>query len=254
MYKRQDDQTAVQYFEAAWGLANVLAESNDHARAIVAQVGAERDQVVLQRDGVAAAYSDYQTAVIEMDLGHPEAGRHLKLVHSAAHTEGFAEGFADGNESGFEDGLEAAVEGHDAEYELVSNITGALEIDEDDASVFAAIILGNYGRMLPVTFYQKVGEAIKTLVAEAIALKMPPDVRERCDTLVLDPPRTGMASSLEPFVHDGVKTIIYVSCSPVAFTKDVQCLKQSFTLRSVQPIDMFPHTRHIEFVAVFSRS
>lgn len=165
--ENRGDQTAVQYFEAAWGLANVLAESNDHARAIVAQVGAERDQVVLQRDEVAAAYSDYQTAVIEMDLDHPEAGRHLKLVYSAARIEGFA----DGNESGFEDGLEAAVEGYDAEYELVSNITGALEIDEDDASLFASIILGNYGRMLPVTFYQKVGEAIKTLVAEAIALK-----------------------------------------------------------------------------------
>jgi 23S rRNA (uracil1939-C5)-methyltransferase len=89
---------------------------------------------------------------------------------------------------------------------------------------------------------------------EAMAAKMPQDVRDRCDTLVLDPPRTGMASSLEPFVHDGVKTIVYVSCSPVAFTKDVQCLKKAFTLRSVQPIDMFPHTRHIEFVAVFSRS
>lgn len=90
--------------------------------------------------------------------------------------------------------------------------------------------------------------------AEAMAPKMPPEVRERCDTLVLDPPRTGMASPLETWIHDGVKTIIYVSCSPVAFTKDVQCLKKGFTLRSIQPIDMFPHTRHIEFVAVFTRS
>jgi 23S rRNA (uracil1939-C5)-methyltransferase len=90
--------------------------------------------------------------------------------------------------------------------------------------------------------------------AEAHAVKLPQDVKERCDTLVLDPPRTGMVGGLEAFLHDGVKTVVYVSCSPVAFAKDVQCLKKNFTFRRVQPIDMFPHTRHIEFVALFTRS
>lgn len=89
---------------------------------------------------------------------------------------------------------------------------------------------------------------------EAASAKMPPDVAERCDTLVLDPPRTGMPGSLSELARGGVRTIVYVSCSPVAFSKDVQCLKKGYTLRSVQPVDMFPHTRHIEFVSVFSRS
>ncbi len=89
---------------------------------------------------------------------------------------------------------------------------------------------------------------------ETAEAKLPEEVRERCDTLILDPPRTGMTVPLETFLHDGIKTVIYVSCFPVAFAKDVQCLKQNFTFQKVQPLDMFPHTRHIEFVGVFSRS
>ncbi len=72
------------------------------------------------------------------------------------------------------------------------------------------------------------------------------------DTLVLDPPRSGMMGVLPHLVHGGLRNLIYVSCSVDSFTRDIQCLKKNFTLEMVQPIDMFPHTRHIEFVAVFS--
>jgi 23S rRNA (uracil1939-C5)-methyltransferase len=82
---------------------------------------------------------------------------------------------------------------------------------------------------------------------------LPRDFKERYDTLLLDPPRSGAEACIEPLIHPGLKTIVYVSCSPVAFTKDISCLKEHFRFDSVQLIDMFPQTRHIEFVAVFSR-
>jgi 23S rRNA (uracil1939-C5)-methyltransferase len=94
---------------------------------------------------------------------------------------------------------------------------------------------------------------IEARVDARLVRRLPSDFRTRYDTLLLDPPRAGAEGCLAPLVHDGLKTIIYVSCSPVAFTKDVQCLKESFQFDQVQIVDMFPHTRHIEFIAYFSR-
>lgn len=86
-----------------------------------------------------------------------------------------------------------------------------------------------------------------------VGKRLPAEFRRRYDTILLDPPRTGAEAVLEPLIHEGVKTVVYVSCAPVAFTKDVQCLKDNFRFDQVQIVDMFPHTRHIEFVALFSR-
>lgn len=74
------------------------------------------------------------------------------------------------------------------------------------------------------------------------------------DTVVLDPPRDGTWGVLQYFIHPGLKTVIYVSCSPVTFSQDIQSLKQShFSFETVCSIDMFPNTRHIELVGFFSR-
>ncbi len=93
----------------------------------------------------------------------------------------------------------------------------------------------------------------KDTVDAKLKSKLPEDFTKSYDTLVLDPPRSGVGDFLEKFVHPNLKTIIYVSCSPVAFSQDVQSLKKDFKLVEIQPIDMFPHTRHIEFVAKFVR-
>lgn len=74
------------------------------------------------------------------------------------------------------------------------------------------------------------------------------------DTVVLDPPREGAGGVLKYFIHPGLKAVIYVSCSPVTFSQDIQSLKQShFSFETASPIDMFPHTRHTELVGYFSR-
>ncbi|SHF01011.1 23S rRNA m(5)U-1939 methyltransferase [Seinonella peptonophila] len=76
------------------------------------------------------------------------------------------------------------------------------------------------------------------------------------DIIVVDPPRKGCdpallhaASKMKP------KRFIYVSCNPATLARDVALLtKLGFTLQEVQPIDMFPHTSHIETVCLMSRT
>lgn len=89
-------------------------------------------------------------------------------------------------------------------------------------------------------------------VDSGLMRRLPQEIREY-DTLILDPPRQGTLGVLPRFLHDGLKTIIYISCSPVTFSQDVQCLKKDFTLKTLQPIDMFPNTRHVELVATWVR-
>ena len=84
--------------------------------------------------------------------------------------------------------------------------------------------------------------------------KLPAYFRNQYDTLVVDPPRKGMEEALKNLLHPGLKNIIYVSCSPLAFSKDIQCLEKQFHFKSVQIVDMFPHSRHIEFISCFVRS
>lgn len=92
-----------------------------------------------------------------------------------------------------------------------------------------------------------------TQVDKSTSRKLPAEFRTAYDTLIVDPPRGGMMGSLDKFLHPKLESIIYISCSAQSFTQDVQCLKNDFDFCEIQPIDMFPHTRHIEFVALFSR-
>lgn len=86
-----------------------------------------------------------------------------------------------------------------------------------------------------------------------LARKLPPEFRGQYDTLIVDPPRSGLQGALSRLIHQQLKSIIYISCSLQSFSQDVQCLKKQFRFEEIQPIDMFPQTRHIEFVAKFSR-
>jgi 23S rRNA (uracil1939-C5)-methyltransferase len=76
------------------------------------------------------------------------------------------------------------------------------------------------------------------------------------DAAVIDPPRAGMeARALEALLYKQPAQIVYVSCDPSTLARDAQRLTQGgYTLREVQPVDMFPQTYHIESVAHFVRA
>ncbi|HLX58914.1 MAG TPA: class I SAM-dependent RNA methyltransferase, partial [Ktedonobacteraceae bacterium] len=74
------------------------------------------------------------------------------------------------------------------------------------------------------------------------------------DGLVIDPPRAGCQRTvLDTLAQHPVARIVYVSCDPATLARDLNILchiHQTYRLRSVQPLDMFPQTAHIECVAV----
>ena len=75
------------------------------------------------------------------------------------------------------------------------------------------------------------------------------------DSLILDPPRKGCDSKLlDMAIAAGIKKIIYVSCSPTSLARDVKLLYDGgYRLTYVQPVDMFPMTKHVEAIVLLQR-
>jgi 23S rRNA (uracil1939-C5)-methyltransferase len=74
------------------------------------------------------------------------------------------------------------------------------------------------------------------------------------ELLVTDPPRIGMHKRvIDQILRLLPRKIIYISCNPATFARDVAFLKDRYTLEEVQPIDLFPNTYHIELIARLGR-
>jgi 23S rRNA (uracil1939-C5)-methyltransferase len=74
--------------------------------------------------------------------------------------------------------------------------------------------------------------------------------RQRFSKIVLDPPRSGAKGLEDDLAALGAKKILYISCNPTTLARDLAALaKQGYSLRTVQPIDLFPHTFHVEAIA-----
>ena len=79
--------------------------------------------------------------------------------------------------------------------------------------------------------------------------------REARDVVVLDPPRTGAEAAVAAMDRIAPRRIVYVSCHPATLARDAQVLVAGlgFSLRAVRVFDMFPHTHHVEALALFER-
>jgi 23S rRNA (uracil1939-C5)-methyltransferase len=88
------------------------------------------------------------------------------------------------------------------------------------------------------------GDVIKICDDDFFAANGKPDV------IITDPPRAGMHEKLVNKLLDmEAPLIVYVSCNPATQARDLQLLSQKYTVTRVQPVDMFPHTLHIENIA-----
>lgn len=76
------------------------------------------------------------------------------------------------------------------------------------------------------------------------------------DVVVIDPPRAGMhPKALKRIIELFPPRLLYISCNPATFARDARELVDAgYSFGSVQPVDMFPHTRHIELVTRFDRT
>lgn len=77
----------------------------------------------------------------------------------------------------------------------------------------------------------------------------------RFDVIVVDPPRAGMhPKALKRILELAPRKLCYISCNPATFARDAaDIVRAGYRLPEVRPIDMFPHTKHIEVVGVFDR-
>jgi 23S rRNA (uracil1939-C5)-methyltransferase len=76
----------------------------------------------------------------------------------------------------------------------------------------------------------------------------------RPDVLITDPPRAGMHEDVVARIREMAPgRIVYVSCNPATQARDLSLLKDMYTITHVQPIDMFPHTYHVENVVRLER-
>ncbi len=75
------------------------------------------------------------------------------------------------------------------------------------------------------------------------------------DVVIVDPPRSGLHPDvIESLLEMNTRRIVYVSCNPATQARDLEILcRDRYTLDRLQPVDMFPHTFHIENVAQLTR-
>ena len=74
------------------------------------------------------------------------------------------------------------------------------------------------------------------------------------DVIITDPPRAGMHEEVVKIIASAAsEKIVYISCNPSTQSRDIQLLSDSYYIAAVQPVDMFPHTHHVENVVLLKR-
>ncbi|MDA0351099.1 MAG: class I SAM-dependent RNA methyltransferase [Chloroflexi bacterium] len=97
-------------------------------------------------------------------------------------------------------------------------------------------------------------ENVERLVGSVESLL--PGLQPSPDVVIIDPPRSGLeGSTIKAMIASRARRVVYVSCDPATLARDLRLFVDGgFELIDVQPVDMFPHTQHIECVTVLDRT
>ena len=125
---------------------------------------------------------------------------------------------------------------------LASQVKRVVGIEYVEEAIADARLNARLNGFENAVFYA--GDMAKVLTSEFIEANGHPDV------VVTDPPRAGMHESVvRQLLDTAPRKIVYVSCNPATQARDLHLLSERYKVRRIQPVDMFPHTQHVENIA-----
>lgn len=126
---------------------------------------------------------------------------------------------------------------------VASKSKKVIGLEENPNSIRSAIGAAKANGIVNVTFIKgKVLHSLRTAL------------NEKTDVVILDPPREGLDSETkEILLNSKIPKILYVSCNPETLLRDAVELTKVFKYTKMTPVDLFPHTSHLESVSVFTR-
>ncbi len=126
---------------------------------------------------------------------------------------------------------------------VAQNCKQVVGIEEVEAAIVDAKLNAELNGIDNAVFYA--GD-VKNILTEEFAKE-----HGKPDLLITDPPRAGMHPKVvEMLLQLEAPRMVYVSCNPATQARDLNVLKEKYDVLKVQPVDMFPHTHHIENVAL----
>ncbi len=121
-------------------------------------------------------------------------------------------------------------------------------IESHPSAIEDALKSAGKNRISNISFY-------KGRTEQVLKEQLKPGGKYKFDVIILDPPRAGLhPKARDAVVEHNPEKIIYTSCNIATFARDLgYFLEKGYDLRTVQPVDMFPHTSHIEIVAALKK-
>ncbi len=148
----------------------------------------------------------------------------------------------------------AALKGGETVWDVYSGVGSLGLFLADQASALLGLELEKEAVRIAIKNAAALGFSHCRFVA-GDAAKMLPAQNGQPHLLVTDPPRGGMSPTLIPVIKaKSPDKIIYVSCDPATLARDAAALAPKYSLEEIRVVDMFPHTPHIETVALLRRT
>jgi 23S rRNA (uracil1939-C5)-methyltransferase len=129
---------------------------------------------------------------------------------------------------------------------LAAKAGKVIGIEYIDEAVRDAVINSEINKIKNTSFFS--GD-MKDILSEDFIIN-----NGRPDVIITDPPRAGMHEDVVRMIDKASPDrIVYVSCNPSTQARDIQLLAENYIVTRVQPVDMFPHTHHVENVVLLKR-
>jgi 23S rRNA (uracil1939-C5)-methyltransferase len=126
---------------------------------------------------------------------------------------------------------------------IARNTREVIGIEYIESAIEDAVVNSALNEISNTKFYA--GDMAKVLDEEFFASHGNPEV------IITDPPRAGMHEKvIRQIVNARPRKVVYVSCNPATQARDISLMDEYYKVAKVQPVDMFPHTHHVENVAL----